>query len=1563
MVKDACGKIVQSANTPAFQQNDVVCNPNAQPFTGSLNVFIEAVGEYTVTYRLRLSDDVINTQTDYYINNNIDLKKLQQFFEEELAQTDLMGCYSDCESCKRVGDLATFTQRAKTILQKIKDEKYPAALYPNFDINSPNINQWITTQYNAITANCILVATDCITSPCEQKLDMMKYDVRPGGQYLLFDENFNIKPGEEGVSILNYNQGVVLNYKNEPDYVITNFAFTDEDGVLHHIKDAAVTVPLFIKAYLEHPEWADDFVKRHIEYCSYLWCKDGTNPTPATNNEASYLFDEKLREVITKGDEAIAGGYFNPANYLQLSTVDPFFNGGRGSVYKTQFQTDLGNLSTVLKMNMKDESQNNLPAKNIQQLVEWILYCKPANENATSTDFINSWACAPDAQCRSYSAEWELYRNYYLQLKSKYVRIAKQVFDPTCDNCFIGQNPLATNGCIDPGPLTNYTITGGPFTLRVVYLGGTTAFKDNYTITVRRTATGALQYIDAAKGSLQTGILQDLTGDPGFEVLAVKCQGIAQDPCADGTATTGPGAPASCPSPGFFNGSFGGNGNPTHTYPIQTIDAALTPQGSIITVTCNANDVPNRMTISDAGGTVLASTGWFGVSSLSGPWGSSLNTPPTKQISFPRNNYSTYTLTVETVFQGTSDAWDVSVSCSLAPPPTVLNGPPAYCTNDPRAALFVNKARIFNEYVNQDAYLNCAISNAPLNTAAVDALKAASIATMRKQTMNNLDVLKVNWLDRLTIARDEEFLSLASTTLSNGVLSNLVNNLYLVAAKYIEIAPLDNIRPASTLPTPYTVGNNYNNFAAVFDAIVGPALVHQGFGPALLDNPYPYDKSPVMASPNGITLNADICSKLTAMRNRWTAAGSPNGSFYGYLKDELKDDFVLTPAELADMETRCANGCSVLNESLLLPAVFAPTNPNNINYSPWISCTDYNTKLTAFSNAYPNVTAGTKLYRNLLTNFMNAAFGYSLSFEEYEDFKNIVCGANANAVLYTKPVSRLISYDPDMVCTENIVRNVFDYAGQEYEQYIALERRKFRNGYISKCLSANAAAKLQGTQWEYHYTLYYYGQDGNLVKTIPPEGVHLLDDKELADVETFRGDDPAVCNASGIPLTEEKATTLNAVSTALQANTAKGIEFWLYSNNSTGNRQLRFITPDNKYLYQAAISNDRLWVEMYSIQVNGSDVSVSLSNQAVGDISNIVLKPWTHLMIQSDDLTQNGLQLYMDGAKLNSPAGNLPSYPFDWQITPGPGLPAEDISALKHLRVYNRLATDAEVYANYRNSCLSPVGLLANWTLHPSDPPTNPLTVWGRFNIPAPGSETTTGGGTQEYVNRFIAPDHTLPTNYAYNSLNQVVKQSSPDGGTSEFYYDRLGRLTISQNAEQKQPAIVDAQNPVNRFSYTRYDALGRITEVGEKLGANAITEPEARNQTNLQTWLASGSNRQVTVTAYDAAPTWAPASLTGTQTNLRKRVAATALLSTAPPATNPALNRSAASYYSYDLTGNVHTLVQENTALSATEAAFITGSNGLKQIKYEYDLVSGKVNKVLYQDGKWDQFYPPLCV
>lgn len=183
-----------------------------------------------------------------------------------------------------------------------------------------------------------------------------------------------------------------------------------------------------------------------------------------------------------------------------------------------------------------------------------------------------------------------------------------------------------------------------------------------------------------------------------------------------------------------------------------------------------------------------------------------------------------------------------------------------------------------------------------------------------------------------------------------------------------------------------------------------------------------------------------------------------------------------------------------------------------------------------------------------------------------------------------------------------------------------------------------------------------------------------------------------------------------------------------------------------------------------------------------------------------------------------------------------------------------------------------------------------------------------------------------------------------PYAGTTNFVYDRLGRLVISQNAEQLQPVVVDAQNPAGRYSYTHYDVLGRVAEVGEKLGGDMATEATGMTDGALAGWYHTGTDRQVTLTVYDKAPAWAPAGFV--QANLRKRVAATAVLSSGNVATG---NRQAASFFSYDIEGNVSEQLQENAALAAAESAMVPGSTGLKDIKYEYDLISGKVNKVLY--------------
>ncbi len=197
--------------------------------------------------------------------------------------------------------------------------------------------------------------------------------------------------------------------------------------------------------------------------------------------------------------------------------------------------------------------------------------------------------------------------------------------------------------------------------------------------------------------------------------------------------------------------------------------------------------------------------------------------------------------------------------------------------------------------------------------------------------------------------------------------------------------------------------------------------------------------------------------------------------------------------------------------------------------------------------------------------------------------------------------------------------------------------------------------------------------------------------------------------------------------------------------------------------------------------------------------------------------------------------------------------------------------------------------------------------------------------------------------------LNQVVEQNSPDGGLSKFWYDRLGRLVFSQNAKQAL---------LNQYSYTRYDNLGRIEEVGQLTSATAMTQATAQSSTATTTWwttTVNNSREQITKTVYDLAFTTlcTPAPSVLCQKNLRNRVSYTYVQPSASYS-NIGLPYTSASYYSYDIHGNVDVLLQHyNSGVMQT-----VSGNAFKRIEYKYDLISGKVNEVAYQPGYSDQFY-----
>lgn len=232
----------------------------------------------------------------------------------------------------------------------------------------------------------------------------------------------------------------------------------------------------------------------------------------------------------------------------------------------------------------------------------------------------------------------------------------------------------------------------------------------------------------------------------------------------------------------------------------------------------------------------------------------------------------------------------------------------------------------------------------------------------------------------------------------------------------------------------------------------------------------------------------------------------------------------------------------------------------------------------------------------------------------------------------------------------------------------------------------------------------------------------------------------------------------------------------------------------------------------------------------------------------------------------------------------------------------------------------------------------------------------------------YIWPAHLLITNYKYNTLNSITEQRTPDAGESKFYYDALGRLIASQNAKQ-------AASPTNNvYSYTLYDNLSRIIEVGELQTPNAITTALAKAANFSPNFVVNPTygniKRQVTRTYYDEMPSQSytdAASLvtyfnplsdkmkgiyaTGMQGYLRNRVSCVTYIENDYSYGTSTSFYDNATHYSYDIHGNVKTLYTENKDLDAFDYS-------INRVDYNYDLLSGKVNEVHFNAGKVDQFH-----
>jgi RHS repeat-associated protein len=203
---------------------------------------------------------------------------------------------------------------------------------------------------------------------------------------------------------------------------------------------------------------------------------------------------------------------------------------------------------------------------------------------------------------------------------------------------------------------------------------------------------------------------------------------------------------------------------------------------------------------------------------------------------------------------------------------------------------------------------------------------------------------------------------------------------------------------------------------------------------------------------------------------------------------------------------------------------------------------------------------------------------------------------------------------------------------------------------------------------------------------------------------------------------------------------------------------------------------------------------------------------------------------------------------------------------------------------------------------------------------------------------------------------------------SSRFYYDKLGRLIVSENARQYN-------GDDRKFSYTLYDELGRVIEVGEKTENSDFLfrdvfgsmvsghyNPRVIDDNKLLAWInGDGIRQEVTRSYYDEfrddfyTPPFAV-----NQDNQRKRIAHVAYYSAFPydDLNNPiAFNEyDHATHFVYDIHGNVTKLMQDNRKMSEEFASL--ADHRIKTMEYSYDLVSGNVHRMSVQTGEADQWH-----
>ena len=500
------------------------------------------------------------------------------------------------------------------------------------------------------------------------------------------------------------------------------------------------------------------------------------------------------------------------------------------------------------------------------------------------------------------------------------------------------------------------------------------------------------------------------------------------------------------------------------------------------------------------------------------------------------------------------------------------------------------------------------------------------------------------------------------------------------------------------------------------------------------------------------------------------------------------------------------------------------------------------------------------------------------------------------------PVTIDVTIDTETDCEESQITVQDTYRDDAYQAYLDALVNRFKRDYIKKGIE-NVRETLTMTYQdkEYQYTLYYYDQAGNLVQTVPPEGVNR--DENLSD--------------SSIP-----AHTLKTQ----------------YKYNSL-NQLVWQSTPDGG---ETRFAYDKLGRIVLS--QNEKQRTTNTVESACSELETFL--PISLAQTNGVEVLEDGFVKVIIGA---NPLPGTPNYgAFSKESIDKNGY----IECLLHTRgdgVTKKSIAIGLSYSNIDDSFETiDYGIKADY-------PSGQLTLISKGN---PDEVIANNYEHRDKV-KIQRISGTIKFYYKEN-LIKTIPDINPDAPVyADFsiagYYGVLGFKLVNNKA-------IDCGT--ENYSYTDYDELGRIIEAGELTLPNTYDISDSGRLVQRETGevissvneiafpynLTQNPRREVTRTQYDIPLAGTENLFVGSDISTsRNRVTAVSYFDEYEEGDTDFDN---ALFYKYDIHGNVKELVCDNRVEELKSI-----NQNQKRIVYQYDLISGNVHQVIYQPEAKDQF------